>query len=176
MIDLIKKDEIEGMIDFYAEIGYDGKVDYSCSTDGRLMIGNELGALNEFKLNPVSPIDVFNQMKRYVISLNAKAKPLPLYGIYICLNSHEYQIFKLDSDFEHSYFTELKKWENPNDIKQYMEYTDTQFGWIESNSIVAYNDLYFNNNKVKKTTSKKKNDFSSITAILKGQKVDTDRL
>ena len=170
------RSEIEGMIDFYTEIGYDGKVDYSCSTDGRLMIGNELGALNEFKLNPVSPIDVFNQMKRYVISLNAKAKPLPLYGIYICLNSHEYQIFKLDSDYEHSYFTELKKWENPNDIKQYMEYTDTQFGWIESNSIVAYNDLYFNNNKVKKTTSKKKNDFSSITAILKGQKVDTDRL
>ena len=170
------RSEIEGMIDFYTEIGYDGKVDYSCSTDGRLMIGNELGALNEFKLNPVSPIDVFNQMKRYVISLNAKAKPLPLYGIYICLNSHEYQIFKLDSDFEHSYFTELKKWENPNDIKQYMEYTDTQFGWIEPNSIVAYNDLYFKNNKVKKTTSKKKNDFSSITAILKGQKVDTDRL
>ena len=170
------RSEIEGMIDFYTEIGYDGKVDYSCSTDGRLMIGNELGALNEFKLNPVSPIDVFNQMKRYVISLNAKAKPLPLYGIYICLNSHEYQIFKLDSDFEHSYFTELKKYDNPNDIKQYMEYTDTQFGWIEPNSIVAYNDLYFNNNKVKKTTSKKKNDFSSITAILKGQKVDTDRL
>ena len=170
------RSEIEGMIDFYTEIGYDGKVDYSCSTDGRLMIGNELGALNEFKLNPVSPIDVFNQMNRYVISLNAKAKPLPLYGIYICLNSHEYQIFKLDSDFEHSYFTELKKWENPNDIKQYMEYTDTQFGWIEPNSIVAYNDLYFKNNKVKKTTSKKKNDFSSITAILKGQKVDTDRL
>ena len=170
------RSEIEGMIDFYAEIGYDGKVDYSCSTDGRLMIGNELGALNEFKLNPVSPIDVFNQMKRYVISLNAKAKPLPLYGIYICLNSHEYQIFKLDSDFEHSYFTELKKYDNPNDIKQYMEYTDTQFGWIEPNSIVAYNDLYFKNNKVKKTTSKKKNDFSSITAILKGQKVDTDRL
>ena len=170
------RSEIEGMIDFYTEIGYDGKVDYSCSTDGRLMIGNELGTLNEFKLNPVSPIDVFNQMKRYVISLNAKAKPLPLYGIYICLNSHEYQIFKLDSDFEHSYFTELKKWENPNDIKQYMEYTDTQFGWIEPNSIVAYNDLYFKNNKVKKTTSKKKNDFSSITAILKGQKVDTDRL
>lgn len=170
------RSEIEGMIDFYTEIGYDGKVDYSCSTDGRLMIGNELGALNEFKLNPVSPIDVFNQMKRYVISLNAKAKPLPLYGIYICLNSHEYQIFKLDSDFEHSYFTELKKWENPNDIKQYMEYTDTQFGWIEPNSIVAYNDLYFKNNKVKKTTSKKKNDFSSITAIIKGQKVDTDRL
>ena len=170
------RSEIEGMIDFYTEIGYDGKVDYSCSTDGRLMIGNELGALNEFKLNPVSPIDVFNQMKRYVISLNAKAKPLPLYGIYICLNSHEYQIFKLDSDFEHSYFTELKKYENPNDIKQYMEYTDTQFGWIEPNSIVAYNDLYFKNNKVKKTTSKKKNDFSSITAIIKGQKVDTDRL
>ena len=170
------RSEIEGIIDFYTEIGYDGKVDYSCSTDGRLMIGNELGALNEFKLNPVSLIDVFNQMKRYVISLNAKAKPLPLYGIYICLNSHEYQIFKLDSDFEHSYFTELKKWENPNDIKQYMEYTDTQFGWIETNSIVAYNDLYFKNNKVKKTTSKKKNDFSSITAILKGQKVDTDRL
>ena len=170
------RSEIEGMIDFYTEIGYDGKVDYSCSTDGRLMIGNELGALNEFKLNPVSPIDVFNQMKRYVISLNAKAKPLPLYGIYICLNSHEYQIFKLDSDFEHSYFTELKKYDNPNDIKQYMEYTDTQFGWIEPNSIVAYNDLYFKNNKVKKTTSKKKNDFSSITAILKGQKVDTDRL
>lgn len=170
------RSEIEGMIDFYTEIGYDGKVDYSCSTDGRLMIGNELGALNEFKLNPVSPIDVFNQMKRYVISLNAKAKPLPLYGIYICLNSHEYQIFKLDSDYEHAYFTELKKWENPNDIKQYMEYTDTQFGWIEPNSIVAYNDLYFKNNKVKKTTSKKKNDFSSITAILKGQKVDTDRL
>ena len=170
------RSEIEGMIDFYTEIGYDGKVDYSCSTDGRLMIGNELGALNEFKLNPVSPIDVFNQMKRYVISLNAKAKPLPLYGIYICLNSHEYQIFKLDSDFEHSYFTELKKYDNPNDIKQYMEYTDTQFGWIEPNSIVAYNDLYFKNNKVKKATSKKKNDFSSITAILKGQKVDTDRL
>ncbi len=170
------RSEIEGMIDFYTEIGYDGKVDYSCSTDGRFMIGNELGTLNEFKLNPVSPIDVFNQMKRYVVSLNAKAKPLPLYGIYICLNSHEYQIFKLDSDFEHSYFTELKKWENPNDIKQYMEYTDTQFGWIEPNSIVAYNDLYFKNNKVKKTTSKKKNDFSSITAIIKGQKVDIDRL
>ena len=170
------RSEIEGMIDFYTEIGYDGKVDYSCSTDGRLMIGNELGALNEFKLNPVSPIDVFNQMKRYVISLNAKAKPLPLYGIYICLNSHEYQIFKLDSDYEHAYFTELKKWENPNDIKQYMEYTDTQFGWIEPNSIVAYNDLYFKNNKVKKTTSKQSQPFASITAILKGQKVDPDRL
>lgn len=102
------RSEIEGMIDFYAEIGYEGKVDYSCSTDGRLMIGNELGALNEFKLNPVSPIDVFNQMKRYVISLNAKAKPLPLYGIYICLNSHEYQIFKLDSDYEHAYFQDSK--------------------------------------------------------------------
>ena len=83
------RSEIEGMIDFYTEIGYDGKVDYSCSTDGRLMIGNELGALNEFKLNPVSPIDDIHQMNRYDISLNPKATTLTHYGIYYCLNTHE---------------------------------------------------------------------------------------
>lgn len=145
--------EQDGMIDFYEEIGYEDKVDYSCFTDGRLMVGNELGTLNEFKKDATSPLEVFEQMQGYVKLLNSRAKPLPKFGIYICLNTHEYQIFKLDTDYDHS-FEENGTWETPLELRRKMENTETFLGWIDEDSIVAYNDLYFENNKAKHSNSK----------------------
>ena len=60
--------ELDAMRAFYNEIGYpEGRVDYSCNTDGRPIVNwgiHQLGSLIEFKVVAKSNSDVFNQMKR----------------------------------------------------------------------------------------------------------------
>ena len=62
--------ELDAMRAFYNEIGYpEGRIDYSCNTDGRPIVNfgtHQLGSLVEFKVVTKSNSDVFNQMKRYI--------------------------------------------------------------------------------------------------------------
>ena len=154
--------EIEGMRDFYKEIGYENKVDFSCSTDGRLILPNDTyGTLNEFKLFHKSAQDVFYQMKRYCKSYNSKAKSIPRYGIYITLNDKKYQVFDLLKEIYEEAIASgigspLLSYNSPLDLKAKMENRLTQKGWIDENSLISYNDLYF---QKKEHTKKKKDDF-----------------
>ena len=63
--------ELDAMRAFYNEIGYpEGTIDYSCNTDGRIILDPKTGlkgSLVEFKVIAKTNKDVFEQMKRYVI-------------------------------------------------------------------------------------------------------------
>ena len=159
--------ELDAMRAFYNEIGYpEGRVDYSCNTDGRPIVNfgtHQLGSLIEFKVVAKSNSDVFNQMKRYIRAYNARGLLLPKYGVYIVTESQKYTVFNLEyetycedavicSNLDLIVDSERKT----SNADSWINNTETQKGWIDINSIVAYNDIYFSS---RGKSRKKKDDF-----------------
>lgn len=159
--------ELDAMRAFYNEIGYpEGTIDYSCNTDGRPIIDYRthlLGSLVEFKVVAKSNSDVFNQMKRYIRAYNARGLSLPKYGVYIITESQKYTVFNLEYE---TYCEDAVICSNldlvvdlerkTSNADSWINNTETQKGWIDENSIVAYNDIYFSS---KGKSKKKKDDF-----------------
>ena len=159
--------ELDAMRAFYNEIGYpEGRVDYSCNTDGRPIVNwgiHQLGSLIEFKVVAKSNSDVFNQMKRYIRAYNARGLSLPKYGVYIITESQKYTVFNLEYE---TYCEDAVICSNldlvvdlerkTSNAVSWINNTETQKGWIDENSIVAYNDIYFSS---RGKSRKKKDDF-----------------
>ena len=159
--------ELDAMRAFYNEIGYpEGTIDYSCNTDGRPVVNwriHQLGSLIEFKVVAKSNSDVFNQMKRYIRAYNARGLSLPKYGVYIVTESQKYTVFNLEYE---SYCEDAVICSNldlvvdlerrASNADSWINNTETQKGWIDENSIVAYNDIYFSS---RGKSRKKKDDF-----------------
>ena len=159
--------ELDAMRAFYNEIGYpEGTIDYSCNTDGRPIIDyrtNLLGSLIEFKVVAKSNSDVFSQMKRYIRAYNARGLSLPKYGVYIITESQKYTVFNLEYE---TYCEDAVICSNldlvvdlerrTSNADSWINNTKTQKGWIDENSIVAYNDIYFSS---RGKSRKKKDDF-----------------
>ena len=159
--------ELDAMRAFYNEIGYpEGRIDYSCNTDGRPIVNwriHQLGSLIEFKVVAKSNSDVFNQMKRYIKAYNARGLSLPKYGVYIITESQKYTVFNLEYE---TYCEDAVICSNLDlvvDLERrcsnadsWINNTETQKGWIDENSIVAYNDIYFSS---RGKSRKKKDDF-----------------
>lgn len=159
--------ELDAMRAFYNEIGYpEGRIDYSCNTDGRPIVDwriHQLGSLIEFKVVAKSNSDVFNQMKRYIRAYNARGLSLPKYGVYIITESQKYTVFNLEYETycEDSVIcsnldlvVDLER--KTSNADSWINNTETQKGWIDENSIVAYNDIYFSS---RGKSRKKKDDF-----------------
>ena len=159
--------ELDAMRAFYNEIGYpEGRIDYSCNTDGRPIVNfgtHQLGSLIEFKVVAKSNSDVFNQMKRYIRAYNARGLSLPKYGVYIITESQKYTVF----DLEYETYCEdavicsnldlvVDSERRTSNADNWINNTKTQKGWIDENSIVAYNDIYFSS---RGKSRKKKDDF-----------------
>ena len=159
--------ELDAMRAFYNEIGYpEGRIDYSCNTDGRPIVNfgiHQLGSLVEFKVVAKSNSDVFNQMKRYIRAYNARGLSLPKYGVYIITESQKYTVFNLEyetycedavicSNLDLVVDSERKT----SNADSWINNIETQKGWIDENSIVAYNDIYFSS---RGKSRKKKDDF-----------------
>ena len=159
--------ELDAMRAFYNEIGYpEGRIDYSCNTDGRPIVNfgtHQLGSLVEFKVVTKSNSDVFNQMKRYIRAYNARGLSLPKYGVYIITESQKYTVFNLEYE---TYCEDAVICSNldlvvdlerkTSNADSWINNTETQKGWIDENSIVAYNDIYFSS---RGKSRKKKDDF-----------------
>lgn len=159
--------ELEAMRLFWKEMGFDeGKVDYSCNTDGRAMLeNNKLGQLMEMKMKKEPLEKVYEQMKRYCKALNAKALPLPKFGIYVVAHSQEYTIFNLDKDLDNvtdaimiSGFAKIGTAASQERELFYRWLKDDSVlpGWINEGSVVAYNDLYY---KLRGNSKKSKDAF-----------------
>lgn len=159
--------ELDAMRAFYNEIGYpEGRIDYSCNTDGRPIVNfgtHQLGSLVEFKVVAKSNSDVFNQMKRYVRAYNARGLSLPKYGVYIITESQKYTVFNLEYEAycedavicsNLDLIVDLER--RTSNADSWINNTETQKGWIDENSIVAYNDIYFSS---RGKSRKKKDDF-----------------
>lgn len=159
--------ELDAMRAFYNEIGYpEGRIDYSCNTDGRPIVNfgtHQLGSLVEFKVVSKSNSDVFNQMKRYIRAYNARGLSLPKYGVYIITESQKYTVFNLEYEAycedavicsNLDLIVDLER--RTSNADSWINNTETQKGWIDENSIVAYNDIYFSS---RGKSRKKKDDF-----------------
>ena len=159
--------ELDAMRAFYNEIGYpEGRVDYSCNTDGRPIVDwriHQLGSLIEFKVVAKSNSDVFNQMKRYIRAYNARGLSLPKYGVYIITESQKYTVFNLEYEAycedavicnNLDLIVDLER--KTSNADSWINNTEAQKGWIDENSIVAYNDIYFSS---RGKSRKKKDDF-----------------
>ena len=158
--------ELDAMRAFYNEIGYpEGTVDYSCNTDGRIILDPKTGlkgSLVEFKVIAKTNKDVFEQMKRYVKSYNAKGLEIPKYGVYIMTAAQKYTVFDLEEeDFSKAVIQEnldltvdLNNFTSSAD--SWLKDTTTQKGWIDETSIVSYNDAFFS---AKGMGRKSKDDF-----------------
>lgn len=159
--------ELDAMRAFYNEIGYpEGTIDYSCNTDGRPIVNfgtHQLGSLIEFKVVAKSNSDVFNQMKRYLRVYNARGLSLPKYGVYIVTESQKYTVFNLEYETycedavicsNLDLIVDLER--RASNADSWINNAETQKGWIDINSIVAYNDIYFSS---KGKSRKKKDDF-----------------
>ena len=159
--------ELDAMRAFYNETGYpEGTIDYSCNTDGRPIVNrgiHQLGSLIEFKVVAKSNSDVFSQMKRYIRAYNARGLSLPKYGVYIVTESQKYTVFNLEYE---TYCEDAVICSNldlvvdlerrASNADSWINNTETQKGWIDENSIVAYNDIYFSS---RGKSRKKKDDF-----------------
>ena len=158
--------ELDAMRAFYNEIGYpEGTIDYSCNTDGRIILDPKTGlkgSLVEFKVVAKTNKDVFEQMKRYVKSYNAKGLEIPKYGVYIMTAAQKYTVFDLEEeDFSKAVIQEnLDLTVDLNNFTSSADYwlkdTTTQKGWIDETSIVSYNDAFFS---AKGMGRKSKDDF-----------------
>lgn len=158
--------ELDAMRAFYNEIGYpEGTIDYSCNTDGRIILDPKTGlkgSLVEFKVIAKTNKDVFEQMKRYVKSYNAKGLEIPKYGVYIMTAAQKYTVFDLEEeDFSKAVIQEnldltvdLNNFTSSAD--SWLKDTTTQKGWVDETSIVSYNDAFFS---AKGMGRKSKDDF-----------------
>jgi len=136
------KAELEAMRDFYDELGL--TPDYNCNTDGRI-----LGTLVEIKLNNKEGLPL-KQLKRYIVSYNAKALPLPRYSLFVNINQRE---FAFIDNINWKVITN-GKWKDPKDLLRFLNKKDYIKGWIDEFSIISYNDLFYS-----KHISAKKEDF-----------------
>lgn len=143
--------EIEGMVDFYKELGLENKVDYECNTDGRLE-----GCLNEFKLNFTDLLSHKNQVVRYLTAYNSIAKQIPSKTLLIDINNRKYieGVVSTSKDgISIKWEEEQKHWETPSELVKFFNLNDYCKGWVNENSIISYNNLFCSENN-KKTTSK----------------------
>lgn len=160
--------EPEAMRIFWREIGFaEGKVDYGCNTDGRGILSNGyLGSLLECKLTEQPLENVFNQMKKYCKSFNAKGGySIPKYGIYLVTSEQKFLVFDLEKNdyqsaklFDFAKINDLEPY-NPvkiSSIESWLRKCDTQKGWIDETSIIKYNDEFFSK---RGNLKKKKDDF-----------------
>ncbi|MCR4661285.1 MAG: hypothetical protein K5765_04685 [Clostridia bacterium] len=126
----IYNSEIQGMIDFWNELGV--VPDYELNTDGRYN-----GNLVEFKLVYSDLFAHKEQIKRYIKSYNSAALPIPKYSYLISINERLY--IKIDNETN----VELEKgsWDLPDFFKSdFVSQTLYIKGWIDELSIVAYNN------------------------------------
>ena len=143
--------EIEGMIDFWNEIGLDP--DYELNTDGRYK-----GNLVEFKLVFSDTAKHKEQIKRYVRAYNSSALPIPKYSYLISINEHKY--IKIDNETGNEIISG-----EYNDayyfLDEFVEQGDSYIkGWIDEFSIVAYNNKLCNDfKKVFKSKEDVKREF-----------------
>jgi len=141
------KSEIEGMRDFYDELGI--TPDYTYNTDG--LIGGTLrtgGTLVEFKLNLGVDIE---QLQRYIKAFNAVAKLLPRWSLFINVNQRKFAF--IDNSNWQTIIS--GKWKQPQDLLKFLNKKDPPMkGWIDEFSIVSYNDKFYD-----KHVSAKKEDF-----------------
>jgi len=129
--------EIEGMIDFWREIGLDP--DYELNTDGRFN-----GNLIEFKLVFQDLRKHKEQIRRYIRAYNSCALPIPKYSYLISINERKY--IKINN-------------ENGNEIKsgdyidavdfkdEFLSQNEYIKGWIDEFSIRSYNNKICNEYK-----------------------------
>lgn len=102
-------------------------------------------------------------MKRYIRAYNARGLSLPKYGVYIITESQKYTVFNLEYE---TYCEDAVICSNldlvvdlerrTSNADSWINNTKTQKGWIDENSIVAYNDIYFSS---RGKSRKKKDDF-----------------
>ena len=102
-------------------------------------------------------------MKRYIRAYNARGLSLPKYGVYIVTESQKYTVFNLEYE---TYCEDAVICSNldlvvdlerrASNADSWINNTETQKGWIDENSIVAYNDIYFSS---RGKSRKKKDDF-----------------
>lgn len=135
------RSEIEAMRHFYEIL--DILPDYSCNTDGR--VG---GTLVEFKLN-IRAVP-FDQLEKYRKSYNSAALPIPRYSLFVNINQRKF-MFIDNMDWK---TLEEGEWEDPEDLKKYLNKKDYLPGWIDEWSIISYNDRFYANH-----LSGKKEDF-----------------
>lgn len=142
--------EIQGMIDFWSDIGLEP--DYDLNTDGRYA-----GNLVEFKLVFQDIRKHKEQVAKYIKAYNSSALAIPKYSYLISINDRKY--IKINNESH----TELKSgtWSIPNDfLSEFVEQDEYIRGWIDENSIVAYNNkLCKENSKIIKTKEDVKNEF-----------------
>lgn len=122
--------EIQGMIDFWTELGLEP--DYDLNTDGRFK-----GNLIEFKLVFYDLKKHKEQIKRYVEAYNSCAKSIPKYSYLISINERKF--IKLDNET----YNEIKTgtWKQPKDfLSEFIEQDEYIKGWINEYSIVSYNN------------------------------------
>lgn len=145
--------EIEGMIDFYKELGVEleNQVDYDCNTDGSIK-----GCLNEFKLNFTDLLSHKKQVERYLKAYNSVAKPIPAKTLLIDLNNRKYieGIVKTTQDVVSITWNDTQEhWGTPSELVKFFNLNDYCKGWINEQSIISYNNCFCEINN-KKTTSK----------------------
>lgn len=144
----IYKSEIQGMVDFWEEIGLDP--DYDLNTDGRIK-----GNLVEFKLVFQNTQNHKEQLFRYTRAYNSAAKPIPKYSYLISINERKF--IKIDNDTKKEIISGL--WDEPKFfIKEFLRQDETIKGWIDEYSIVSYNN---------KLCTENKNDFKTKEDVKK---------
>lgn len=137
---------LECIKEFYKD--FNCKIDFSISTDGRLILSNGVGTINAFQLDYKSDKDAFYQLRRRVKAYNSKAALISKFGIFVALNNKKYLMFDLTKhDLEDAVVVPLTEFNSPLELKILMENTLLQKGWIDENSIVAYSNYYFALNK-----------------------------
>jgi hypothetical protein len=142
--------EIQGMIDFWAEIGL--TPDYELNTDGRFN-----GNLIEFKLVFTDLKKHKEQLKRYIKAYNSAALPIPRYSFLISINERKF--IKIDN--ERNIEISHGEWKEPEDfLYDLVNCKDYVLGYIDEYSIVAYNNkLCKDFPKIIKTKEDVKNEF-----------------
>ena len=143
--------EIEGMIDFYKELGISKNVDYSCNTDGSIN-----GCIIEFKLNFDKLLSHKNQVERYLKAYNAIAKKIPAKALLVDINAKTYiegDVSTFNGGVYIDWNTVEQDWSTPNCLALFLDLHDYCKGWIDETSLISYNNLYCEINN-KKTTSK----------------------
>ena len=122
--------EIEGMIDFWNEIGLEP--DYELNTDGRYN-----GNLIEFKLIFQDLKKHKEQIRRYVRAYNSSALPIPKYSYLISINEHKY--IKIDNETGNELF--YGDYVDAMDFKEeFLSQNEYIKGWIDEYSIRSYNN------------------------------------
>lgn len=142
--------EIEGMVDFWSEIGLEPN--YDLNTDGvynaNLVEFKKLRSLDGGVPNHI------RQIKRYLRAYNSAAKDIPSKTFLIYLNERTYIEINNETGQQQS-----GQWRNPRYFKKLFEDNNTYMkGWIDEYSIVSYNNRFCQENP-RATKEDVKNEF-----------------